>query len=129
MINKIIAIILKELPDVKAIYIFGSSLTARVKPDSDVDIAILPTKKLLPEVIFQLSQKIAQTVNRDIDLIDLLQASEVMRAQIVSSGKRCYCVDKNACEYFEMLVYSMYVRLNEERQPVLEEIKKRGQIY
>jgi len=40
-----------------------------------------------------------------------------------------YCANESARQQFESLIYSMYLRLNEERRLILQEIQKRGAIY
>ncbi|CAN5252432.1 type II toxin-antitoxin system antitoxin [soil metagenome] len=124
-----VPLICKAIPGVSGIYLFGSIGTPYETPASDVDLAILPTKTISTLKCWKLAQKVAETVQRDVDLIDLLQASTVFRFQIISTGKRIYCRDKNSCDRFEMTVYSTYLRFNEERREILEDIKKRGRIY
>lgn len=53
---------------------------------------------------------------KDVDLVDLTVASSVMRVQVIAHGERLYCSDEAVCEAFEDLVYSEYVRLQEERR-------------
>lgn len=128
ILTKAVEMIKQQLPDMQILYVFGSTDTAYEKTDSDLDIAILTPKRLDALFRFQLSEQIAREIHRDVDLIDLFDASTVLRFQIVSTGRRLFCLDKNICDLFEMMVYSMYVRLNDERRDILESIKQRGQI-
>lgn len=124
-----IEIILKTLPDVVGIYCFGSLGSKYETQASDMDLAVLHTNKLSSHVQWDLSQAIAYVVKKDVDLIDLLAASTVLRFQVISTGQRVYCRDIKVCELFEMYVYSSYVRFNDERREILESIKKTGRIY
>jgi hypothetical protein len=66
---------------------------------------------------------------RDVDLVDLLAASTVLRAQVIAYGERLYCGAQFACETFENYVFASYARLNEERDAILRDIRQRGQVY
>ena len=121
--------IVEALPDVAGIYIFGSAGTNFEKKDSDIDLAILTISPILPAFLWDLSQIIAVHLSKDVDLINLKDASTVFCFQIISTGKRVYCRDQAICDEFEMLAYSSYLRLNEERKEIIDAIKKRGQIF
>lgn len=125
-INQVIEIIKQNVPDVRAIYIFGSSGTPFETRESDLDIAILTSTHLDSLKRWHLSQEIALAIKRDVDLISLREASTVLRIEIINSGKRIYCKDPDACDLFETAVYSSYVHFNEDRQDLLNDIKKRG---
>jgi len=126
--QKIIDLICQQLPDIQAIYLFGSANSAYEKSDSDVDLAFLATKKIEPMKRWQVQQELAILLDKDVDLIDLWQASEVLRWQVISTGQRIYCQKKKTCEAYENTVFSAYLRLNDERKDILEEIQKRGQV-
>ncbi len=125
----IIELLRRDLPSLVAIYRFGSSITAYERPGSDVDLAILPSCPLDTVRVWELAQVVAQALDKDVDLVDLLRASTVMRAQIISTGKRLYCSNRSECESFEDYAYSAYARLNEERKGILQDIKQRGTVY
>lgn len=118
-----------EISDVIAIYLFGSAVTGELRMDSDIDLAILPAGPLAATRVWKLAQSLALVAGRDLDLVDLLSASTVMQAQIISTGKRLYCTNELLCSDFEGRVYSDYARLNEERKGILDDIAKRGRVY
>lgn len=127
--TKITELLCRQLPDLVAIYRFGSTTTGHERADSDIDLAILPSHPLDTVQVWEIAQTLAQAVGRDVDLVDLLSASTVMRAQVISTGKRLYCARSAECERFEDYVYSSYARLNEERKEILDDIKQRGTVY
>lgn len=127
--NDIIDLLCEHLPKVIAIYSFGSSGTPYERKDSDVDLAVLSQSPVDSAYLWEVAQKIAKVIGKNVDLIDLLQASTVMRSQVISATKRLYCCDCQACESFEDYVYASYARLNEERQGILADIKQRGTVY
>jgi len=118
-----------SLPDVMAVYLFGSAVSGKMHPESDIDIAVLTDSPIEPERLWKLAQDIAAMVGREVDLIDLRTTSTVMRMQIIKVGKRLYCRDQAACGAFEDFVFSDFARLNEERAGILEDIKQRGAVY
>lgn len=125
----IIRTLLDNLPDIVAIYRFGSWGTPQARSDSDIDLAVLPGQPLSNLERWELLQKLARIACRDVDLVDMRCASTVMRLQIVAHGERIYCADEAAANRFETAVYSGYARLNEERREILADIRDRGIVY
>lgn len=79
--------------------------------------------------LFLIAQEIADLLDRDIDLIDLKNSSTVFKAQVVGKGIAIYCTDDKRRMNFELRAFKEYALLNEERQEILVNIKKRGSIY
>lgn len=128
-IEKLMDRIRADVPDVLAIYSFGSFGTASARQDSDIDLAVLPREPLPQADCWKLTEELAVIAGKDVDLIDLRSVSTVMRAQVVSSGRRLYCADPKRCAEFEDYVYSAYARLNEERRGILQAIHQRGAVH
>ncbi|MFE8701739.1 nucleotidyltransferase domain-containing protein [Cytobacillus sp. FJAT-54145] len=127
-INKVIEVLPKAVtPDI--IYLFGSFANGTTHPKSDIDIAYLSNSTITPYERFSLAQKLASSLNRDVDLIDLNAASTVFQSQIISNGQPIYCVNDVRKAEFEMLVLKKYAKLNEERKIILNRIEESGQIY
>lgn len=82
------------------IILFGSLVKGNFRKDSDIDIAYLSDKEISNVERFWVSQEIADSLNRDIDLIDLKKASTVLKAQIVGTGEVIYCEDEKRKIYF-----------------------------
>ena len=78
---------------------------------------------------WDIAQQLAASLGRDVDLIDIHQASTVMQKEIVSTGQRIIYQDVDVVEIFENYVFSSYARLNEERRAILDDIRSRGSIY
>jgi predicted nucleotidyltransferase len=115
--------------DVDVIYFFGSSVKNTMREDSDIDIAFLSEKSVDPFDLFLLSQKLADLVGREVDLIDIKKATTVFQTQIISTGIVIYSRDEKKRAIFEMITYKSYARLNEEREEILDKIKESGSIY
>lgn len=124
-------ILLEYWPDLKAIYLYGSRATGQEQQGSDWDIAFLVghDTKIDPVERWKVQEKLAASLNENVDLLDLQAASTVMRFEVITSGKRIYCGDDYYCGEFEMLTFSQYQWLNEMRKFILEDIRKRGSVY
>lgn len=62
------------LPDVWAVYVYGSFARRDERPDSDLDLAVLlPPGRQIPDKL-QLMGKISRAVHRDVDLVGLRDA-------------------------------------------------------
>lgn len=99
-IKKVVVDILKREISPWLIILFGSLVKGNFRKDSDIDIAYLSDKEISNVERFWVSQEIADSLNRDIDLIDLKKASTVLKAQIVGTGEVIYCEDEKRKIYF-----------------------------
>jgi len=117
------------LPDVVAIYRFGSTATGQAVRDSDVDIAVLPAAPLDSSFRWDLQERLAVSLHRPVDLVDLLRASTVMRMQVLESAILLFEHDPAARLRFETAAYSGYARLNEERRAILDQVRREGTVY
>ena len=121
--------ILQEIDAVVIIYLFGSFASGLSNKNSDLDLAIYCKKKINSQKLWDLSQKIASLLNIEVDLVDLHEASTVLAYQIINEGKIIDCSDNKEKDFFENKIYSMYLRLNDTRKEILDNIKKRKGIY
>jgi uncharacterized protein len=127
--SSLIAYIRKAVPNLTALYRFGSTERGTARPDSDVDLAILSSKALSELDRFELAEELAIQLHRDVDLLDLRSASTVMRMQVLSNGTCLTTKDEQARREFEMYAYSDYARLNEERREIVKGISQSGRVY
>jgi predicted nucleotidyltransferase len=118
-----------RVPGCVAIYLFGSHAGGSATPESDVDIAVLPASPLGEVDRWNLAQSLAVALGRDVDLVDLLRATTVMRVQVIDTGKLLFESDVSRRQEFEAIALSDYARLNEERREILADIRARGSIY
>ena len=119
----------KSVPELIALYRFGSQAKGTARPDSDVDLAVLARNPIPAIRRFELAQELAIQLHRDVDLVDLRSASTVMRMQVISTGTCLDAPDEPARREFEMYAYSDYARLNEERRDILKRIAESGVVY
>lgn len=120
--------ILKEYKP-SVIYLFGSAGRNELREDSDIDIAFLTEEDLDEYDVFMKAQDLADILKKDVDLINLKKASTVFKAQVVGTGKIIYCSNDSERMFFEMRSLKSYALLNEEREEILKNVKKRGTVY
>jgi predicted nucleotidyltransferase len=118
-VQKIVAYLKQALPNIQLIYLFGSRADGSHKPSSDWDIGLLGLNNLDNVQRWEMAQELASLLNTDVDLVDLSSASTVLNMQVVSKGQLLYG-DINIRDVFETKVYSMYGRLQESRQDIIE---------
>lgn len=128
LLNKAVDYLIEKI-NPAVVYLFGSAARDELREDSDVDIAYISDVKLTAYENFMLAQEIADIFKRDVDLINLNEASTVFKAQVVGKGKKIYCTDENRRMYFEMRALKDYAVLNEEREEIMKNIEKRGSVY
>lgn len=127
--NSLIKFVQQAIPDLIALYRFGSQAKETSRPESDVDLAVLARHPIPALRRFELAQELATQLHRDVDLVDLRSASTVMRMQVISTGDCLAAPDEAARREFEMYTYSDYARLNEERREILKRVRASGLVY
>ena len=124
-----IELIVAEVAELKALYLFGSEARGDSSGHSDIDLAILADKKLTPLGRWELQERVAAKLGRDVDLVDLRSASAVMRVEVLRDGNLLVDRDPSARQSFEAFALSDYARLQEERSHILADIERRGRVY
>ncbi|MCU1737171.1 MULTISPECIES: nucleotidyltransferase domain-containing protein [unclassified Pseudomonas] len=117
-----------HLPDLLAVYLFGSHAQGTAGPDSDVDMAVLLSGQLDPVLLWQLSGDLADIAGAPVDLIDLRAATTVMQYQIVTRGRRLWAKDVQA-GLFESFILSEKTALDTARAGLLKDIQEEGIVY
>lgn len=114
-----------HIPGIIAIYIFGSMADNSETPESDIDIAFLTFQKISAVEKWKIQEELASNLNQDVDLIDLKDATTILRTEVVEKGKLIFSGDSYQVNHFEMITYSMYADLNESRQDILTDYKEK----
>jgi predicted nucleotidyltransferase len=114
-----------HIPGIIAIYIFGSMADNSATQESDIDIAFLTFQKISAVEKWKIQEELASNLNQDVDLIDLKDATTILRTEVVEKGKLIFSGDSYQVNHFEMITYSMYADLNESRQDILTDYKEK----
>ena len=130
MINRqaILELLQRRVPDLLAIYVFGSRSLGTAGPDSDLDLAVLVAGYADPLALWALSGDLADLAGCPVDLLDLRAASTVMQHQIITTGQRWWAKDAQAALY-EAAILSEKTALDTARAGLLGDIHKRGTVY
>nr|WP_321358042.1 nucleotidyltransferase domain-containing protein [uncultured Draconibacterium sp.] len=120
----IIEFLQKHLTGVYALYLYGSFASGVATTESDVDLAFLSDEQISNVDKWKVQEKLAAELNKDVDLVNLKDASTVLRKEIVEKGNLLYSSDRYKTESFEMTTLSMYMDLNESRKDILNDYKE-----
>ena len=126
---QIVAVLREVLPDVEAIYGYGSCGGVYQRHDSDLDLAVLDQQPLDFATRLQLSDLLTAQTGHIIDLNDMRTLPVTLRVQIVTQGRRLFAANHAAAEAYDSRVLSEYAELNDFRRPILDDIRTRGSIY
>jgi predicted nucleotidyltransferase len=131
--DNIIRTVLEYYPDTQAIYLFGSYGTEQEWPDSDVDIAVLlPPEEAKKAGSLQMSDlrfDLESLLKKEVDLINLRRVPTVLQKEVVVADCRIYVGNEFAAEEFEMLTFSYYQKLNEERAEIVADAISGGRFH
>ncbi|MFN8526013.1 MAG: nucleotidyltransferase domain-containing protein [Chloroflexota bacterium] len=116
------------LPNLLAVYAFGSRVSGGASSTSDLDLAVLVAGRADPVLLWELSGDLARIAGYDVDLMDLRAASTVMQYQVITTGDRWWTLDAQAPIY-ESFILSEKTELDEFRAALLEDIARRGTVY
>jgi uncharacterized protein len=79
---------LRSGPRLRLAVLFGSAASGALRPDSDVDIAILPEDPELPLAAeLALAVELSAACGREVDLVRLDQAPTLVRWQVARHGR------------------------------------------
>lgn len=117
-----------RVPNLLAIYAFGSRIEGTAGPESDLDLAVLVAGYAEPLALFGLAGDLADVAGCAVDLLDLRAASTVMQYQIITTGQRWWASDVQAA-LFEAAVLSEKTALDTARAGLLADIQQRGTVY
>ncbi|KQW89160.1 DNA polymerase subunit beta [Massilia sp. Root418] len=126
--GEIVAILQAALPNLLAVYAFGSRVHGTASLDSDLDLAVLVAGKVPPLQAWDLAQTLAIRLDHDVDLLDLREVSTVMQYQVITTGRRLWAKDAQA-GLFECVVLSEKTKLDEGRAGLLRDIQCEGKVY
>jgi len=127
-LEKLLTHLRDRLPDLLAVYLFGSQVTGDAGVDSDLDVAVLFAGTIEPLLLWRLSGELADIVGVPVDLLDLRAASTVMQHQVVTTGRRLWAKDSQA-GVFESFILSEKTALDTARAGLLADIRKDGKVY
>lgn len=115
------------LPNLLAIYAFGSQVQVTAGPDSDLDFAVLVAGYANPLQLWNLSSELEDIAGCPVDLLDMCAASTVMQHRVLMTGRRLWALDLSV-GLFECNVLSAKTYFDEARGGLLADIAKDGRV-
>ena len=103
-----------------AVYVFGSVATGRVRPDSDLDLAVMSNLIISFDDREALKERILSKFGVSVDLLDFAQSPPPLQAEIMRNGRKIFVWDPTGLATILMTALGRYQKLNEERRPILE---------
>ncbi len=113
---------LVEEGQVAAVYLLGSAAAGRLRPDSDVDIAIMLAdgKSISVDTRMQLISDLTLALGRDADLGIISSKNLVYASEAILKGKRILTVDQDYVAMTETRLLGCYLQFREDRHVVEE---------
>ena len=115
--------------DCDAIVLFGSYARNDQREDSDIDLAIRVDREIDSKELFNIKIELEEILEKDVDLIDLKNAQDGIRYEILVNGITIYVKDELRFELYKLDMYREYLELNESRKIIIDNIKKGEKIY
>jgi uncharacterized protein len=121
--------LLAALPDAWAIYVFGSFARAEDWPGSDIDLAVLLPPAHRIEKPLDVMSAVSARIHRDVDVVDLRRAGDVLRREVLMDGRTLYVSEPDQVLGWEAAALSRYARHREEIRDILEDFRRTGVGY
>lgn len=128
--EKQIADFLSGNQDIAVAFLFGSLVSGRLKPESDVDIAVLYSPGSVPSynIHLELKDDLSQIIKREADIVVLNNASPIIKMQVLKNGKKIVEQDSQVYSDFFVRTINEYDDLKRVRAINEKNILK-GRIY
>ena len=72
--------------EIQLAFVFGSAAHGTLRPDSDVDVAVLAGEQLSTELRLALMAELSLALKREVDLVDLYGAWGLILRQVLTTG-------------------------------------------
>jgi len=124
----VLAPFLARRKGIHLVFLFGSSVSRRVHPASDVDIGILLDSVPDLSEINALIAELSSLLRKEVDLVVLNHASPILKMQVLKNGVLVFARDLKIYHQFFVDTCNQYDDLKQIRRTCEESIL-RGRIY
>ena len=128
VIDRLVCRLQVLLPNLLAVYGFGSRVQGTARQDSDLDMAVLVAGHADPVLLWEWAGELADVAGCPVDLLDLRAASTVMQYQIITTGVRWWTLDAQAA-LFESAILSQKMALDTARAGLLKNAPENTNAY
>ena len=112
--------IFRRYEDVQAVYLFGSAASGSTRPDSDIDLAVVPRSGSCRERRLDILADLVRAGFDDVDLVFLDTHDLVLKYEAVRQNRLVYAAN----DFDRGAFYSKVVRMYLDFQPYLERQRK-----
>lgn len=127
-VDAIVHLLRQRLPDLLAVYAFGSRIHGTSDAGSDLDLAVLVPGYADPLALWSLASEVADVAGCHVDLLDMRAASTVMQHQVLTTGVTWWRRDDDVMMWEAAMLNEM-LALDEARAPLMADILRRGSVY
>ena len=116
---------LSMLPQVEAIYLLGSAAHGNMRPDSDVDIALLVKngQKIDNDSLSRSVSELSLKCGREIDIGYVSTQNLVYSRQALLTGKRIFARNTTDTQMREATLLGLYAQFQLDRREVIDAYK------
>lgn len=127
--DSLVGILRLALPGLMACYLFGSTARSESSSSSDLDIAVLlPPGERIPDYL-TLTARLSDAAGRQVDLVDLRQAGDFLRMEVLRDGHPLFVADRDQLLAWEGEAISEYGSHMHRIRSLLEDFRLTGVGY
>lgn len=123
------AALLERFPGALAIYVYGSYASGEAQSGSDLDLAILLPPEHPGWDRLTVTSELALHAGREVDLVDLRRASDVLRHQVLENGTLIHTSDPGRVLAWEATAMTRYGHYREEVRDLMADFHRTGVGY
>jgi len=112
---------LEERFGLESLWLYGSEAKGMAGPESDVDFGALFRRRPTALEVFEAREELAEILHREVDLVDLDQASPILSMQVLRYGR--LLVDRNPKRLYAF--FSRAVNMYEDVKIIRREAERR----
>jgi uncharacterized protein len=112
--------LLRQRGDVAAAYLLGSALRGPMRPESDVDIALLATDEqgISLQGRLSLAAELERRLGRRVDIGVITRSNLIYAAEAILGGRRIVTFDEERAAMMETRLLGCYLQLRQDRREV-----------
>jgi len=114
--------VLEQHPAILAAYLHGSTAKGTTRPDSDVDIALLPNpgEHLPLKTRLGFAGELESVLGSPVDLGELSTRNLIYAKEVIENGKEIFTSNRFQSDLFMATSLAMYAELQQQRKEVLD---------
>lgn len=127
--TQLIADLRAVVPQASAAWFYGSAARNALRPDSDIDVALLLPQAMTFAQKWDWTDRLGTLWKRDADVVDFVRTTSVLQQQILTTGRRLFCTDAAQVDSYEAFCRTEYLNLQARRGAQLAHILARGRVF